>query len=93
MVDAIANAIRSAWEEGCPLAGGDVEPIAVFADRRLRSFERRAEKSRARLARIDDLGKGLAQHLGTSSDWSTPLKEDLRYLATKIVDAADAASM
>jgi hypothetical protein len=73
----LTEAVKAAWEEGCPVAGGDPEKKARIALRRWRSFERRRGTDR-----VEDLAKGLRDHFEADPREAGPLMEDYRYLAS-----------
>jgi hypothetical protein len=88
---ALTEAVRASWDAGCPVAGGDHGQIAATARRRLETFSRRAKRSKGRLARLDDLTKGLISTLEPDPKLVGPLVGDYRYLAEQLLEAYDLA--
>lgn len=86
-LEAIRTAIEECRRIGSPVASGDLDRTAQLALRRLKSFERRAKKSHGRLARIEDLNKGLIQSLARDPKLVGPLEKDYRFLAESIYES------
>ena len=85
-IQKIVAAIKSAWEEGCPIAGGtsaDQEQMAQISLRRWNSFTRRHRKS-GEEQKGEDLAKGLRDAYEADRALVGPLMEDYRYLASVI---------
>lgn len=79
----IVAAIKSAWEEGCPVAGvtsADQEQMAQIALRRWNSFTRRHGKG-GEEQKVEDLAKGLRSAYEADRELVGPLMTDYRYLA------------
>ena len=82
----IVAAIKSAWEEGCPVAGVtsvDQEQTARISLRRWNSFTRRHRKG-GEEQKGEDLAKGLRDSYEADRAPVGPLMEDYRYLASVI---------
>ncbi len=91
---ALEEAVRRSWEAGSPITGSDHgrhSHIAAVARRRIQSFPRRGKKSNGRLARTDDLAKGLVAAMEHDPELVGALIEDYRWLAEQLVTAYDAA--
>jgi hypothetical protein len=80
---AVAEAL---WEEGCPVAGPQGRAMLVrTAIRRWRSFSRRSLlPAPSPEERVEDLARGLRDHLERDPALAGPLLEDYRYLARKM---------
>ena len=79
----MTHAVQAAWEEGCPVAGGDADETANVAVRRWRSFDRRGRAKRATFEdRVEDLAKGLRDRFEADPAMVGPLMEDYRHLAS-----------
>lgn len=89
-LDAAAGAVRDSWEVGCPVAAGDPRSLGKFAVRRWNSRARRLANPDDLNASINDLAKGLVQHLEPDQQTIGPLFEDYRFLASKVATALDA---
>jgi hypothetical protein len=80
---AVTQTVTAAWEEGCPVAGGDADDTATVALRRWRSFDRRGPAKRATFEdRVEDLAKGLRDRFEADPAMVGPLMEDYRHLAS-----------
>jgi len=86
VIPRIVAAIMSAWDEGCPVAGGtsaDQEQMAHASLRRWNSFARRHKKG-GKEEQVEDLAKGLRDAYEPNRDLVGPLMTDYRYLASVI---------
>lgn len=84
---AARNAVTSAWDEGCPVAGGEPGAIAAVAVRRWNSRERRLTKDAAFELSVEDLAKGLIEQMEPDRDSVGSLIEDYRFLARRLAAA------
>ena len=84
----VTEAIRAAWDDGCPVAGHP-EELAPFAVRRWQSAGRRIKGKADRESRIRDLTNGLIQAQEKDPDVVGRLKVDYRYLAEKIAEGIE----
>ena len=86
----VVAAIRCAWDEGCPVAGQDLDrrtKQANVAVRRWRSSSRRHPRKLTPQVQVEDLAKGLRDAFEADPKLVGPLMEDYRYLAARIADA------
>ena len=82
----IVEAIKSAWEKGCPVAAGtniEQEQMAQISLRRWNSFVRR-NKGGSEEQQVEDLAKCLRDTYETDRALAGPLIADYRYLASVI---------
>ena len=85
----VAEKIRWAWDDGCPVAARDesvAAEMAVLARRRWKSYARRNQNIPDTLEnRIEDLARGIAEKF-TKGGWPMvgPLTSDYRWLCEQI---------
>lgn len=79
----VTQAVKQAWDEGCPVAG-PVEFIVPVAIRRWQSSSRRKIRAVDTEARVKDLSKGLIERFEAEPSTVGPLRSDYDYLAAKI---------
>jgi hypothetical protein len=86
----LVAALTRAFDDGSPVAGRSPErrrEIAVAALRRIRSFSRRSVSIGDRRHCVDDLAKGLSDHVETESNLVGPLMKDYQFVACRLLDA------
>lgn len=86
----VVAAIATAWDEGCPVAGQDLDQQteqANVAVRRWRSASRRHPRKLTPQVQVEDLAKGLLDAFEADPKLVGPLIEDYRFLAARIAAA------
>jgi hypothetical protein len=87
LIEAVAGAIASAWEDGCPVAHHDAARRAEMAARALRrwnSSARRGIDREDRARRVRDLAEGLVAATERDPGLAGPLIADYEHLARRI---------
>ena len=83
-MERVLQAIRKAWDDGCPVAGPPWEELARVALRRWDTFPNRGIQRGDVEARIRDLMKGLTANREADPSLVGPLEVDYEYLARAI---------
>ena len=86
LVRLAAQAIKAAWEKGCPIASAAYETAPIAVRRRL-SFRRRGLAVDRFEDWIKDLAKGLIERFERDPRFIGPLSFDYEYLAGRIAEA------
>ena len=92
---ALVAALTRAFDDGSPVAGQSLKrrrEIAAVALRRIRSFPRRSVSIDDRPHSVNDLAKGLSDHVEPKSKLVGPLMKDYQFVASGLLDAYQIAS-